>query len=259
MLGAIQSSIAVKATDISPAGLKFGAGRPATLIQQDCRCPALTSASMTDSPTLELTRRNYNAMAHRYAEWVPGAFRKQTFDLAMLRAFAELVGGQANRSVLDVGCGPGHVTDWMARTGLPARGLDLSPVMVDLARQAHPELRFDEGSMLDLDVADASVGGVLAYFSIIHTPPADLPTAFAEFARGLVPGGFLLVSFQTGHDAPVGWKAFDHKVSPAFSWSIDGIADLLVAAGFDEMARLRVEAGPSDRFAGGHLLARRPQ
>ena len=186
---------------------------------------------MTDSPTLALTRRNYDAMAQRYADWVPAVFAEQTFDLAMLRAFAELVGGQGNPNTLDVGCGPGHVTDWLTRTGLPVRGIDLSPVMVDLARRAHPDLRFDEGSMLDLDVADASAGGVLAYFSIIHTPPADLPTALAEFARVLTPGGFLLLAFQTGDDGQAGWKAFDHKVSPAFCWSVDAVADLLTGAG----------------------------
>ncbi|SDO77686.1 Methyltransferase domain-containing protein [Nakamurella panacisegetis] len=212
---------------------------------------------MTDTRALELTRRNYDAMAQRYADWVPGVFREQTLDLAMLRAFAELVGGQENPTVLDIGCGPGHVTSWMADLGLAARGIDLSPAMVELARNAHPELAFDTGSMLDLELEDASVGGVLAHFSIIHTPPADVPTAFAEFARVLAPGGLLLLSFQTGDAGPPGWTAFEHKVSPAFCWSIDAMSARLTTAGFDEMARLRVEAGPSDRFPGGHVLARK--
>lgn len=49
-------------------------------------------------------------------------------------------------------------------------GIDLSPQMVVVARQEHPGLRFEEGSMLALDLRDASLGGLLARYSTIHIP-----------------------------------------------------------------------------------------
>ena len=51
--------------------------------------------------------------------------------------------------VADVGCGPGHVTAHLRDSGLDAFGIDLSPVMIDVARREHPGLRFEVGSMTD--------------------------------------------------------------------------------------------------------------
>ncbi|MFD4664838.1 MULTISPECIES: class I SAM-dependent methyltransferase [Streptomyces] len=46
--------------------------------------------------------------------------------------------------------------------------------------------------MTDLDLADGSLGGIIAWYSIVHTPPELLPVVFAEFHRVLAPGGHLL-------------------------------------------------------------------
>ncbi len=86
-----------------------------------------------------------------------------------------------------MGCGPGRVTILLPRLGLDAFGIDLSPQMVALARQTYPELGFEVGSMLALQVSDASLGGLLAYYSIIHVPWERRPEVFAEFRRVLAP------------------------------------------------------------------------
>jgi len=72
--------------------------------------------------------------------------------------------------------------------------------MVAVARRAHPDLRFDEGSMTALDLADGVLGGIVAWYSIIHTPPQRLPVTFTEFHRVLGPGGHLLLAFQAGDE-----------------------------------------------------------
>jgi hypothetical protein len=59
------------------------------------------------------------------------------------------------------------------RLGLDAFGIDLSPGMIALARRTNPDLRFDVGSMLALDLPSASLGGILAYYSIIHIRLSD--------------------------------------------------------------------------------------
>lgn len=68
--------------------------------------------------------------------------------------------------------------------GLDAFGVDLSPVMIDLARAAHPDLRFELGSMNAMDLADGELTGILSWYSVIHTPPREIPSYFAEFRRG---------------------------------------------------------------------------
>jgi SAM-dependent methyltransferase len=89
-------------------------------------------------------------------------------DRALFAVFAELVRVGGNRPVADVGCGAGRVTILLSRLGLDAFGVDLSPGMVALARRTYPQLRFEEGSMLALDVPAATLGGLLAFYSIIH-------------------------------------------------------------------------------------------
>lgn len=214
---------------------------------------------MTDDEHLANTRDSYDQVAEQYADYIREVFPTDAVDQAMIGLFAGLVAGQGNSQVADVGCGPGHISDFLARRGLAVRGIDLSPAMIDLARRTRPDLRFDLGSLLDLDIGDAELGGVLAHYSIIHTPPDRLPAAFAELSRVLAPGGYLLVSFQTGDDSLRGWLEFDHKVAPSYRWSLSAMAAFLAPAGLLEVARLRAEPGPSSRAHEGHLLARKAE
>lgn len=176
----------------------------------------------------------------------------------MLASFAELVQAAGGGPVADLGCGPGRATAYLCSLGLDVFGIDLSPEMVALARQAHPGLRFDEGSMNALDVADGALGGVLARYSIIHTPPEHVPEVFGEFHRVLAPGGHLLIAFQASDGPLVPVQAFDHKVSLAYRWSPDRIVGLMLDAGLVEVARLLREPGETERFGQAYVLVRKP-
>lgn len=214
---------------------------------------------VTDEANLQITRDSYDRVAGQYTAYVREVFPTDRVDQAVIGLFADLVADHGNSRVADIGCGPGHISDFLARRGLSVRGVDLSPAMIELARRARPDLRFDLGSLLELDIEDEALGGVLAHYSIIHTPPEKVPVAFAEFSRVLAPGGYLLVSFQTGDDSLNGWREHDHKVTPSYHWSLTGMAAYLAAAGLHEVARLRAEPGPSNRFHEGHLLARKAE
>jgi SAM-dependent methyltransferase len=101
--------------------------------------------------------------------------------------------------------------------------------MIELARKANPDLRFEVGSMAALDIADGALGGVLSRSSIIHTPPKDLQAVIAEFARVLAPGGQLLISCFATDDPAIPTQSFDHSVVTAYRWSPDHLAGLLRA------------------------------
>jgi SAM-dependent methyltransferase len=85
--------------------------------------------------------------------------------------------------------------------GVDAFGIDLSPGMVDVARRDHPGLRFEVGSMTDLDLPAASVAGLLAWQSLIHIPDDEVPTVFGHFHRALRPGGPLQLLFHVGDES----------------------------------------------------------
>ncbi|MER6693861.1 class I SAM-dependent DNA methyltransferase [Streptomyces minutiscleroticus] len=208
--------------------------------------------------SVRTTRSSYDAVAERYAELSAGSLAAAPLDRALPAAFADLVRADGAGPVVDVGCGPGQVTARLRTLGLMATGVDLSPAMIDLARAAHPDLRFTVGSTTALDVADGALGGVLARYSLIHTPPERLPEAFAEFRRVLAPGGRLLLAFPALDDPDGVAEAFDHKVALAHRFSPDHVARLLRDAGFEETARLLRAPEEGERgFPQAHLPARR--
>jgi SAM-dependent methyltransferase len=213
---------------------------------------------MTEPPHLHATRDAYDAVAGLYAECFAGSLAERPLDRSLITAFGELVRADGGGPVADLGCGPGYVTAYLHSLGLSAFGVDLSPEMVALARQAHPGLRFETGSMTALDVADGALGGVLSRHSVIHTPPELLPEVFAEFRRMLAPGGRLLLSFFAGDDPRRLAEPFDHRVAPAYRLSPDGVAGLLRRAGLSETARLVREPEEDERFRQAYVLARRP-
>ncbi|GAA2649410.1 class I SAM-dependent methyltransferase [Streptomyces vastus] len=214
---------------------------------------------MIEPDFLHTTRTAYDSVAARYAELFADGLEDWPLDRAMLAAFAEYVRADGAGPVADLGCGPGHVTALLHSLGLTAFGVDLSAEMIAIAREAHPELRFDQGSMTALPLDDGALGGILARYSIIHTPPERLPEVFAEFHRVLAPGGHLLVAFQALDDPAQLAEAFDHKVALAYRWSPGPVAGLLRARGLVEVARLVREPHEDDErgFQQAHLLARK--
>lgn len=214
---------------------------------------------MVEHDALRATREAYDAAATAYAQLFHDSLRERPLDRAMLSAFAEVVRATGSGRVADLGCGPGHVTAHLRELGLETFGIDASPAMIELARRTHPDLRFDVGSMAASDIPDGELDGVLARWSVIHTPPRELPVILAEFHRVLTPGGHLLIGFSAT-DGPVHpTQVFDHAVAPAYRWAPDHLAALLRESGLAEVARLVREPEPTDRrqFQEVHLLARK--
>ncbi|MFJ8858816.1 class I SAM-dependent methyltransferase [Streptomyces sp. NPDC102451] len=204
----------------------------------------------------DVTRTAYDGIVELYASMFADRLEAQPFARSMIGTFAELVRGTENVRTADVGCGPGHLTAMLNGLGLDAFGLDLSPGMIEHARRAHPALSFDEARMEAMPVEDGSLGGVLAHYSMIHTPPEELPALLAEQVRVLAPGGLILVSFF-GTEGPEPVR-FDHKVAPAYSWPVDRFAELLTGAGLTPFARLLHDPASERGFLDTHVLARRP-
>nr|CRI73794.1 putative methyltransferase [Streptomyces conglobatus] len=214
---------------------------------------------MIEHDALGFTREAYDAVASQYAQLFADSLRDEPLDRAFLSAFAEVSRASGSGRVADLGCGPGYVTSYLHGLGLEVSGVDASPEMIRLARQAYPGLRFDEGSMAALHYRDGELGGALSRWSIIHTPPEELPAVLAEFHRVLAPGGHLLLGFWANDDPSHPAQVFDHKVAPAYRWSPDRLAAMLLEAGLAEVARMVREPRPTDQrqFQSVHLLARK--
>jgi SAM-dependent methyltransferase len=204
---------------------------------------------------LKDTRASYDTVAASYADHMREALDGAPYVRAALDLFAEKVRACGGGPVVDVGCGPGHVTACLRELGLDAFGIDLSPTMVEVARREHPGVRFEVGSMTELDLLDASVAGLVAYWSLVHVPDAALPGVFAQFRRVVRDGGPLVSGFHVGEGARLkseGYgghpmKVYVYRRQPA------QVTALLRDAGFTVEAQLLLS--PDAEVPGAVLFA----
>ncbi|MEU4106366.1 class I SAM-dependent DNA methyltransferase [Streptomyces tanashiensis] len=207
------------------------------------------------------TRRSYDTVAVDYERLLADQLATTPLDRAMIAGFVEKVEAAGGpRTIGDLGCGTGRVTSHLRDLGAEAFGVDLSPGMVAVARDTYPGLRFEVGSMTALALSDASLGGVLSWYSTVHMPEDELAACFAEFRRVLAPGGHALIAFKVGDERVRLERAYGHEVTlDVYRWSPDRLAGLLSAAGLVESARLVREPDPAESTPQAFLLARRPR
>lgn len=143
-------------------------------------------------------RVGYDAAAAGYAEGREEIWAERAFDRWLVDRVAELAEGP----VADVGCGPGVVTAHLAAWDAEVVGYDLSPAMVEQARQRNPELTFEVGDLRRLlrPPTASGWGAIVAWYSLVYLAPSELAETFAALARVLVPGGTLALALHVGDD-----------------------------------------------------------
>lgn len=176
-------------------------------------------------------QRAYSLLSQLYIERLGSMEIVHHDDLRLIERHL----GSVDGPVLDAGCGPGHLTGFLDSIGCEVSGVDLVPEFVAHARQAHPGVEFEVGSLTDASRPDSSLAGVLAWYSLIHLDPDQLDAALAAIRQVVAPDGTVVVGFFEG---PVR-GAFDHKVISAYRWPVDEMASRLAAAGFVEVERLQ--------------------
>lgn len=144
------------------------------------------------------TRESYNEVAEEYVERLFNELEHKPLDRELLDRFAAEM--ETRGAVCEVGCGPGQVARYLHERGVKIFGLDLSPRMVEQARRLNPDIEFKEGNMLALDLADASLSGIVAFYAIVNLTREEVRAALREGCRVLKPGGLLLIAFHVGSE-----------------------------------------------------------
>jgi SAM-dependent methyltransferase len=163
---------------------------------------------------IDSIREGYDRVADEYARHLFEELQGKPLDRELLTRFASEMSGRG--SVCDLGCGPGHVARYLRDAGAQVSGMDLSPRMVEMARRLSPEIRFDEGNMLQLSLDSETLSGITAFYAIVNLEFALLPRVFREMHRVLVPGGLLLLAFHTGDEVNSVEEMWGQQVSLDF-------------------------------------------
>lgn len=150
-------------------------------------------------------------------------------DRAVIEPWAETVSGR----ILDVGSGTGRWTGHLASLGHEIEGLEPADRLISLARARHPSAVFHRGSIEDLAGAERQWKGILAWYSLIHMGPQELPQTLASFRALLEDGGSLLMSFFSGPRI----EAFDHPITTAYRWPMTEMVEALAQTGFEVIAQ----------------------
>jgi SAM-dependent methyltransferase len=115
--------------------------------------------------------------------------------------------------------------------------------------------------MLSLSLDDESLGGIAAFYSVIHIPRPQLPDAFREMRRVLRPGGEILIAFHLGDEDRHLEEWWDKPVSLDFQFFRPAeIEDALAAAGFRPVETLERDPYPDveQQTRRAYVLARKP-
>lgn len=136
-------------------------------------------------------RRVWDALASAETEVFVGDPARAEQELASL--FGRLGADPRGGVCVEVGCGPGRMTEALARRFDRVVALDVSPAMVARARAAvrdeNVEFHVVSGEGLD-GVPDAGADAIVCYLVLQHLPSARIVRAYLrEFARVLAPAG----------------------------------------------------------------------
>ena len=202
-------------------------------------------------------------MAQQYAELFRTALDDAPLDRALLGAFAEMVRRTTpTRSRSRSAAGRASPRPTCTGSGCPSVGSTFRPPWSSSPVVNTRGIGFEVGEMGALDVADASLAGVVAWYSVIHVPASWRRDVIGEFHRVLRPGGYALLAFQVGDDTLRLEEAFGHDVSLDFHrLQPDAVVALLGDAGFEVTARLvraPDPAGAAAQIPQGFLIAKKP-
>lgn len=175
--------------------------------------PTHESHAQTISAYSERAQEYSTALGHLEATKEP--------DRKLIRSWSNSVSG----SILDLGCGPGHWTHFIALLGKSVKGIDPTSRFIEIASKRYPHEQFEVGTSADVR---NEYGGVLAWYSLIHCSPDELLQELKIIWSAIQANGTLLLGYFRGDSLEI----FDHAITPAWYWPDSFITEILSQAGF---------------------------
>lgn len=174
----------------------------------------------------------YDVMSAGYERERHAGYHKY-LDEAEVSAVADLV---RDREVLEVGCGTGLILQRLQGLAKRAAGVDLSPGMLELARQRGLDVR--EGNATALPFPDDAFDVAVSFKVLAHVP--DVRGALREMCRVVRPGGYVVAEFYNRHSLRTLVKRVKDPTPIG-----TGVSDEDVYTRYDSLAQARSYFPPS--------------
>lgn len=213
-----------------------------------------------DPATTMDVQTSYDQVADEYVQRIFDELAHKPLDRQLLDRFATRV--RPLGLVCDLGCGPGQVARYLAERQVEVCGVDLSPAMVQRARQLNPGLEFQPGDLAALNVADGAWSGIVAFYSLIHIPRLEMVGVLRELKRVLRSEGLLLLSFHSGEQTVHLDEWWGQAVSLDFHFfRSEEMVGYLQAAGWEVEEVIEREPYPAVEYQSrrAYILARKPK
>ncbi|MFE3854833.1 class I SAM-dependent methyltransferase [Streptomyces griseorubiginosus] len=134
--------------------------------------------------------------------------------------------------VLDVGSGTGRPTaSALTDAGHEVLGVDVSPVMVDLAARQVPRATFRLADIRELPLEEGAFDAVCVYFSLLQMSRAEQSRVLGRLARALRPGGSLVLATVPADVEDLAIEFMGQPVR-ATSFAAEDVVALVREAGF---------------------------
>lgn len=148
----------------------------------------------------------YDSIAKQYQEAYGEA---DEFDLKYVDRFVRLINGHR---VLDLGCGIGTTVAYLSHKGFDVIGIDNSKEMLNVARNYHPQIRFEQMDILQIPSDFGTFDGVVMSYVINHFNDAMLVTLKQVVDKLLSDNGVIFVSAHLGEEENVFHDPLDDSI-----------------------------------------------
>jgi RimJ/RimL family protein N-acetyltransferase/SAM-dependent methyltransferase len=182
----------------------------------------------------QIVRDGYDTIGAAYRPWAE-AGGSETRGWFLQETLSRIPQGA---EVLELGCGPGADAVALAE-GRSYTGVDISGVMIAMARTQVPEGSFIEHDLATLDLPDSSFDAIVSLYVLGHLPSNEHIPTIERMHRWLRPGGVFCASFPAGEDDDI---EEDWIGAPMFFGGIghEAVVNALRETGFElELAEVR--------------------